>query len=119
MQPHLLAALTMDDLGRYEFRPRTALKLLSLDVAANQYLTAYRARAMPETVEPTPEHLCVVRHQNEVRRLNMQAPEYALLAFLLEGVAFGTPLGQSHARISEGSLMSPIACWLNNGAFQQ
>lgn len=118
LNPADLATLSMDQLALYSFQPRSALKLLRLDASANHYLTAFRAGVAPEYVSAEPEHVCVVRHHNEVRRLTMDTDEYALLSLLCAGLPFGAALDHLNGKISEAALMPLMTQWLNAGVFQ-
>lgn len=118
LNPTDLATLSMEQLAFYVFKPRAALKLLRLDASAHQYLAAFRAGEAPRHIESAPEHLCVVRHHNEVQRLVLQNDEYVLLSLLCAGSPFGAALDQLSGRISEAELMPLMARWLKAGLFQ-
>jgi hypothetical protein len=112
-----LANLSPEEFSEMHFKPRTALKLLKLDVAANDFLQAFRDGHAPTAISTHEEYLCVLRHANEVKRLNLTAPEHALLAALFKGKSFGEALEQVDDPNLAEQLPHYLARWLEYGFF--
>jgi hypothetical protein len=79
LTPDALAGLSEDAFGNQIFQLRTATKLLKLDYAANEYLAAFRAEKHPKELAEKPEHLLVIRLDNEVKRQILEPMEHDLL----------------------------------------
>lgn len=117
--PDALAGLSEEAFAAQRFTLRTAAQLLALEVAANDYLTAFREGMTPESIEKRPQYVLVVRHHHEVRREVLEQPEYALLNALQEGL----PFAQAVASISDypqlaDHLPNYIARWFAGGFMQ-
>ena len=119
LMPEALAGLSEEAFAAQRFTLRTAAQLLALEVAANDYLTAFREGVTPESIEKRPQYVLVVRHHHEVRREVLEQPEYALLNALQEGL----PFGEAVASISDypqlaDHLPNYIARWFAGGFLQ-
>lgn len=119
LTPDALAGLSEDALGNQIFQLRPAAKLLKLDYAANEYLTAFRAEEYPTAINETTELLLVIRLDNEVKREILEPMEYELLHALNSGLPFNEALGQIADREALAiQLPHYIARWLQSGFFR-
>lgn len=118
LEPAALAALSMDQLAGQVLPLRTACTLLALDYPAHAYLTAFREGNPPAVMEKKPEYICLIRSQNEVKRLLLDAEEYQLLALLERGETFGAALEQAEntERLLQ-QLPGYLTRWLDAGFF--
>lgn len=118
LAPDALAGLSEEAFGNQIFPLRTAAKLLKLEYAANEYLTAFRAEEHPKELAGKPEHLLVIRLDNEVKREVLEPMEHDLLYALSSGQPFNEALNQiADQQALATSLPHYIARWLQSGFF--
>lgn len=124
LSAHSLAAQA-EDLAALRLLPRRASALLANDFPVNDYLSRFRAGEAPQPPAAQPCYLAVYRHNNEVKRLEMEREEFLLLQSLAGGKALGEAL-------EEDSLFDPAALetivpklslwfqrWVENGVLRQ
>lgn len=120
LTPDALAGLSEEAFGNQTFQLRTAAKLLKLDYAANEYLTAFRAEEHPKELAEKPEHLLVIRLDNEVKREVLEPMEHDLLHTLSSGQPFNEALNQiADQEALAITLPHYIARWLQSGFFRR
>lgn len=112
-----LAGLSEEAFGKLRFSMRKAAMLLPLAHNANDYLTAFRQGHPPASMEPQTQYLLVLRIDNEVRRLVLEPPEFALL----EQLGNGMPFAEALSRMPESGILATklpdyLARWLQWGA---
>ncbi len=112
-----LATLSMEQLSATHFKPRVALRLLKLDCAANAFLQAFRDGEPPTAIAAEEEYLCVVRHENDVRRIVLEPTEYTLLHVMFSGVRFDRALDSINDPALTEKLPRYLARWLKHGLF--
>ncbi len=117
LAPDALAGLSEEAFGNRTFRLRTAAKLLKLDYAANEYLTAYRANGSVCAPKKEIEHLLVIRAENEVQRIVLEPAEYRLLAAIGEGSTFSEALALVSEQSLEHKLTAYMTRWFQIGVF--
>lgn len=86
---HMFASLGEDGLENTVFSLRKASRLLSFDRSPNAYICAFRANKAPDAPLKASEYLCVVRHDNEVRRVTLESEAYQMLCYIQDGFTFG------------------------------
>jgi hypothetical protein len=111
-----LVSLPPEALEQRCFSPRTALRMLQFEVAANRYLQAFRDGAPLGAMPVETEYLCVVRHANEVRRLVLEPLEYRLLQHLFAGIPFANAFSDVSEADAE-KVNGYLSRWLQNGVF--
>lgn len=113
-----LQPMDEEQLGKSRFRLRTASALLRFDYAANVYLTAFRNNAPLSQLAEGDEYLLVIRHHNEVQRLELEKNEYQLLHAIQQGFRFNDALETINQpeQLAE-QLSAYLQRWLENGIF--
>jgi len=120
LTPDTLAWLSEDAFGNQTFQLRTAAKLLKLEYAANEYLTAFRAEEHAAAINEMPEPLLVIRLDNEVKREVLEPMEHDLLHALNSGQPFNEALNQiADQEALATTLPHYIARWLQSGFFRR
>lgn len=123
LAPEALTSLSPDAFGASVLRMRTALQLMACDYPVNDWMSAARAGKNPPRPEPGKTHLLLVRHHNEVQRLALTAPSYAVLQYLARGMTVGDALEAAIAENPEwmeevATHLQPwFASWVSNGVF--
>lgn len=121
----ILSALTPESLAVLRLLPRKALRLLHFDYPVSAWLDGERTENIaPPPPEPQASYLCVLRHDNNVRRHQLSAAGYALLTQLAAGHNVENALVlaiEAHPAYEAeilASLQSWFHTWLENGFFR-
>lgn len=123
LNPHTIAELAPEQLIEHHFTTRTALTLLTLDYAANDYLTAFRAGNPPEAMRKETQYLCILRHHHEVKRLLCKKEAFILLTTLRAQHTLAKAFDELASDESidlpslTTSLPHTLQDWLENGVF--
>ena len=95
-------------------RPIAALRLLELDHAVVPHLTAFhRQRPCPNPMK-RPSWVAVYRRDYSVLRLELSAPEYALLSVLVDGTPLGEALADAVAGKDSARKQARVYRWFRN-----
>lgn len=119
-----LIGLTPEDFAEIKLQLRTACQLLQLATNANDWLTHWKTTDNTNyELLTTDYYLLIYRHNNEVKRLELSAPAFALLSKLNDGFSVGEALDMV---INETPYFMPeiasnlqiwFAEWVQNGVF--
>jgi len=115
--PLSLTALTnMDEtqLGAAHVIFQQSFCLLTLSHDVESYLAAFKQGAAPRAITETPLHLMLYRHQHEIHRARLSAPEHALLTSLHDGLNFNQAIAETcqTTAITPDALSREIGTWL-------
>lgn len=126
--PHFISPLTLapEILTFMQLKPRIASRLLRLEYSVNHYLSEIRTgnREIHPDLTKQSCYLFIVRHENEVKRHELEYEEYILLTKLCKGSAIGEAIDLLIKEYPH--LLSVIAKhlqrwfsrWIKNGFFQ-
>lgn len=119
------AALGEEALDGYTPSLRAASRLMTFSYDANGYVSAFRDNpdgAPAALADATASYLCVVRHENTVRRLPLEPAAYRLLYAFTQGAPFGDAVAAEADITGEEALAAAlplyVSLWLENGVFR-
>ncbi len=119
-----LTSLAPNAFANLVLMTRTACQLLALEFDVDTYITTTHANPQMPTPPMQPTHLCLVRHENEVKRHPLSPAEYHLLGHIFGGLCIDEALDATitHDPNSEpeiaAKLESWFAKWLKSGFFR-
>lgn len=123
LPPATFAQMTPEAFGASVLKLRGALRLLAFGHPVNAWLDAQRAGSLQSAPQPERTWLCVLRHNNEVKRIPLEEPAFLLLSAIGEGrtveaaldaVAGACPDQLAHVA---GQLQPWFSGWVAGGVF--
>ena len=102
--------LPADELAELRFEPAPCLRLLELQFPINDYYSAVRQGRTPHWPGPQPTWLAITRRDYVVRRIPLEAAEFAVLSALVAGETLGAAFS-SNAAISPQQVARWFADW--------
>ncbi|MBI3419118.1 MAG: putative DNA-binding domain-containing protein [Proteobacteria bacterium] len=107
-------SLDAESLGRMSFALRSAGMLIRLAYDAEAYLQAYKKGEAEKDIQKRPAHLYLYRHDNEVKRQQLEIAEYQVLSALGHGESFSAAIETALAShiYAAAALAEKIRSWL-------
>ncbi len=112
LKPETLLSLSESGLTNFKFKQRKALELYNFKYDVEGFLRAFRADESPKKIEKGEIFLCVVRHNNEVKRHYLVKEEFYALKKLFSGVALNAEMEMDNFQLW-------LQKWLVEGLFSQ
>jgi hypothetical protein len=121
LDPSIFAGLSIEQFAGLQFTSRTARKLLKFNYKINDYVTSFRAERPLNDMPHGEQYLCIVRHENEVQRVELEQAEYIMLKLLSEGKTLGQALEIAAENTNPDELQTTlpnyIGKWIGSGVF--
>lgn len=118
-----LSGISPENFGNTVLKPRIASRLLQFSYPASDWLTLARAENNFNIPQAATTWLLVVRHDNEVQRHDLSAPEFTLLENLYSGKKILEALEVTVSKYPSqeenivNNMQKWFENWIRNGAF--